>query len=141
MTRALVFLLLLIGAIHIAGILNSWYFTYPWIDIPMHFLGGMWAVFFLFWIFEKKKNDYLFTSPKVLSFLFALGFAALVGILWEFFEFLFDVFISSRGFAYAAQTSSADTMGDLFMDLVGGFFAWSALLNSEKSDYISDDNE
>ena len=44
MGKAVVTILLLIGVAHVAAILNLWYFAYPWIDIPMHFVGGAWAV-------------------------------------------------------------------------------------------------
>ena len=48
-----------------------------------------------------------------------LSFVALVGVFWEFYEFLYDVLISSRGYSGFAQLSAADTIGDLFFDLIG----------------------
>ncbi|KKU15170.1 hypothetical protein A3A20_01215 [Candidatus Wolfebacteria bacterium RIFCSPLOWO2_01_FULL_45_19] len=146
MGKAVVTILLLIGVAHVAAILNLWYFAYPWIDIPMHFVGGAWAVVLLFWIFRTRSviglNHPHGRSPechlgvlgrgdeilsKWLGVILALSFAAFIGVLWEFFEFFFDVFISSKGYMAVAQLGTADTMKDLFFDLLGGLFAWAVI--------------
>lgn len=48
-----------------------------------------------------------------------LGFVALVGIGWEWFEFCFDEFIAVRNSWGLTQLGLADTMADLFFDLLG----------------------
>ena len=50
--------------------------------------------------------------------LWSIGPVSFVAVLWEFHEFLLDYF-----FHTAIQSSVADTMGDLFFGLVGGFIA------------------
>ena len=52
--------------------------------------------------------------------LITLSFVALIGVFWEFFEFFYDIFISSRGYLGFMQLSAADMIGDLFFDLSGG---------------------
>lgn len=122
-------LFLAIGVVHALALWGKWYFFYPWIDIPMHIAGGVLTVVFLFWIFEKRQDEYLFVSPRWLSFLLTLSFVAFVGVLWEFFEFFYDVFISpTRGFFYVAQMGVADTIKDLFFDLLGGLIVWVAIV-------------
>lgn len=64
--------------------------------------------------FGVKLPNYLITLIAILSFV------AFIGVLWEFAEFLFDVFISSGGYAKIVQQDVADTLGDLLLDLLGG---------------------
>ncbi len=104
--------------IHGLAVINSWYWTYKWIDMPMHFLGGFWlGIIFLYFInpsLEIKNHKFLVMMILIVSF------AVFVGVLWEFFEFLSDVFISSKVYLAAAQQGTGDTMSDLFFDLLGG---------------------
>ena len=66
------------------------------------------------------------TSHKLLiEMILIVSFAVFIGVLWEFFEFLFDVFLSSKGYFAAAQQGTGDTMSDLFFDLLGGFVAFN----------------
>lgn len=120
-------LLLFILLLHVLAIVNSWYWVYSWFDMPMHFLGGFWlaTVFFYFKPSLEFQNPKFAKLPNYLiTAIITLGFVALVGVLWEFFEFLCDVFISSRGYLAVSQLGTADTMSDLFFDLVGGSVAF-----------------
>ncbi len=83
----------------------------------MHFLGGFWVAMVFITLnlkFAIKLPNYLITALMVLSFV------ALIGVFWEFYEFLYDVFISSRGYSGFLQLGAADMIGDLFFDLLGG---------------------
>ncbi|OGM89383.1 hypothetical protein A3J77_01170 [Candidatus Wolfebacteria bacterium RBG_13_41_7] len=120
-TISLIFILLA----HIIATFNYWYWTYTWFDIPMHFLGGFWVAMVYFWINAKVEilNSEFSKLPKwLVNLLFILSFIALIGVLWEFYEFIFDFFNGKTGMF---QGSSADTMGDLFFDLVGGTTAFA----------------
>ncbi len=94
----------------------------------MHIGGGiaMGILALAFWnLFVKSvslrtKKKWAAVLPKIF---FVLGFVGLVGIGWEWFEFLFDEILSVRLAWGIAQTSVADTMADLFCDLVGGLSA------------------
>lgn len=114
--------------VHLIALVNLWYYRFFWLDILMHFAGGAWLIMFLFWFFKKQQDDYLLAAPYGISMILALGFVALAGVGWEFFEFLFDVFISSQGYARVAQLGMADTMSDLLFDLLGGLTAWAIII-------------
>jgi hypothetical protein len=113
-------LFIVIFIAHFGAVLNSWYWTFPWYDMPMHFLGGFWvAVVFAylnlkfgFGIFKEKKF--------LLNLILIISFVALIGVFWEFFEFFSDFFQNSMDISKMAQLGTADTMGDLFFDLLGG---------------------
>ncbi len=118
----IVFILLL----HILATINSWYWSIPWIDMPMHFLGGFLVAMVFIWLsqkyFSQFLSNFLLSGNKNLFALIiiTLGFVALIGVFWEFSEFLCDIFISTKGYAWIAQQGVADTMSDLFFDFVGG---------------------
>lgn len=116
-------LLVFIIGLHVFATIYSWYWTYTWFDMPMHFLGGFWlAIVFLYLNPDFKIPNPRFTKlPNYLiTIVITLGFVALIGVFWEFFEFLFDIFVSSKGYLGVAQQGVADTMSDLFFDLLGG---------------------
>jgi hypothetical protein len=113
-------LLVFLAAVHVLSISNSLYWLFPWVDIPLHFLGGLWAAVFFAWL-SLKFNLRFFEGRKFLwNFVLALSFVALIGVLWEFFEFSYDFFSNSMDVSKIAQPGLADTMGDLFFDLLGG---------------------
>lgn len=108
---------------HILATFNYWYWTYLWLDIPMHFLGGFWvamaAVYLIFNYQFPISKEVL--SQNFLTFLIViLSLVALVGIFWEFYEFLNDFFFSSKNYTQIFQQGAADTIGDLFFDFLGG---------------------
>jgi uncharacterized membrane protein YjdF len=92
--------------------------------MPMHFLGGFWVAMALTALNLKLriKNSELFnpSSNYLIIILITLSFVALIGVFWEFFEFFYDMFISSRGSSGFLQLGAADTLSDLFFDLLGG---------------------
>lgn len=118
--------LAVIAVIHGVATLYSWYWIYTWIDIPMHFIGGVWVALLFFWIFQMRNDVYLETIPTWLSAAIVIGFTLLLGVLWEFFEFSYDFFVAQKGFAELAQQGLTDTIGDLAMDFLGGAMCWGA---------------
>lgn len=91
---------------------NLW----PILGPIFHFLGGaLMAILFLNF-FENHAEFYSFKFNWLAVLVLALGFVALAGLLWEFYEFGLDFFFPEL----AAQPSLEDTMTDLFLDLVGG---------------------
>lgn len=120
--RTIIIFLAVILLVHILALINYWYWTYQWLDILMHFLGGFWAAMVVVAIFNFKFQ--IFKELAVQKFLIysiiILAFVSLIGVFLEFAEFLYDVFISSRGYSGFLQLGAADTIGDLFFDLIGG---------------------
>lgn len=110
--KLIIGLLVFISVTHFLALYNYWYWTYQWLDIPMHFLGGFWtalvavALIFNFQFPVSKQS-----IPGFFSFLIIiLSFVALVGVLLEFVEFFYNV----------QQSGVADTLADLFFDILGG---------------------
>src|SRR3989338_8295 len=86
------------------------YWRIWWLDIPMHFFGGMWAGLCGLWLIARRGNP--------ASLLSCLAFALFIGIAWEGFEY-------SEGIAASYHFSYPfDTAKDLVMDLLGATFGW-----------------
>ncbi len=77
-----------------------YFYFEPKIEIFKIRFGGRWA-------------EFLTDAAMVLAFV------ALIGIFWEFFEFISDFFFKSDKLGLF-QAGAADTLSDLFFDLVGG---------------------
>jgi hypothetical protein len=88
-----------------------------WIDIILHFLGGICVAMFALWLVSWKSELKSWSRGKIL--LTTLLAALFVGILWEIYELYFGITFLSDGTRYFA-----DTFKDLTMDLVGGFFGF-----------------
>jgi hypothetical protein len=84
---------------------RSWLFEYPWVDIPLHLLGGL-AIGF--WACAVAAR--LVFSPRG-ALLFSLASFAVLGSLWELFEYIFDI--------AGAGSWIADTFGDLVVGALG----------------------
>jgi hypothetical protein len=106
--------------LHVTAIYQEWYWSLAWIDIVLHVLGGAWVAFVFFYVQSKCAPSLLRTTPFLFSLVLIAGFVMLVGVVWEWFEFGFDVFFAQERAEWRAQLGLVDTMGDLFADLVGG---------------------
>ena len=113
-------LLWLIAILHLFGIYLHWYWTYVNFDIVHHFLGGVWLSAFFFYYFGKRQKLFDVRQSRFATLLFALGVTALAGVIWEFYEFGMDYFFDLKIMPLRHQNSLADTIGDLFFDLLGG---------------------
>ena len=99
-------------------VMTGLYDKFLWLDIPMHFLGGVAvASSFLLTLNYLQKEKYLKIN-RLFLFIFAVSIVSLFAVLWEFYEFLLQLY---TGIVY--QPSIADTMKDLFMGLLGGIAA------------------
>ena len=117
------FLLIFILSFHILALVNFWYWSIDWLDIPMHFLGGLWVALFFFWILKKRfvQVSQVLEGNFLLLGILSLGFVSLIGIGWEFYEFLYDKYLAEESVLF--QAGVADTIADLFFDLIGGLVA------------------
>ncbi len=110
---------------HAFGVYGLYGFWQPY-DMPMHFAGGvaMGILALALWDAAIKNVTFTTNRPWVRRLFFTscvLGFVALVGIGWEWFEFSFDQWvIPTRPDWGLAQMGMADTMSDFFFDLLGG---------------------
>ncbi len=126
-----------IGAVlvvHAFALGFDWYRAIYWFDIPMHYFGGFAIAILAFalwnWIMShieiqsrgKKSNPY---ATLVLQAVFVLGFVMIIGVAWEWYEFLCDQYatIIVREFGFA-QMGISDTMDDLVNDTLGAITAF-----------------
>jgi len=103
----------LMAILYAVALVYGLFFYWWWFDIPMHFLGGFFAGCLVLLIFSKKF--------PVGRDLFLAGFfgALLIGVAWEFFEYL-------TGLAFIAQGNyTFDTIKDYLMDSFGALFAYA----------------
>ncbi len=104
-----------IVSLHYVLFFTRLYWEYRWLDIPMHFMCGAWMAAlgaYIFFVRGPVRAGGAFYEALIL-----LGFAALAGVAWEFHEFIFDTFITDR--RLIMQEGVAETMGDLFFDMLG----------------------
>lgn len=126
--RLLFIFIVIIALLHTLGILYGWYGPDSWFDIPMHLAGGAFVALLFHYLFGVRHPMLAGTHPLSI-FIFAMGFVALIGILWEFYEFLADVFfLQTHSFFSAPPDILSDTLIDLANDLIGGAVATFLLL-------------
>ena len=104
------------------------YITYPWLDIPTHFSGGL-AIAYFFRVAIVNSEELIGRTPVIVQLLLSLSLTALAAVGWEFLEFLSDTYLGSH-----LNLGVRDTLSDLFFGLLGGscIFAiglYSALRN------------
>lgn len=121
MKKLIFFSLVLIIGFHFVTGIKHWYDFIWWLDDLMHLLGGAWVALLFFYLFSKTHPP-LDLSYRFPAFILALGFVALIGVLWEFYEYLADVYILKvHPLTYAPNPNTLpDTMADLVIDLIGG---------------------
>jgi hypothetical protein len=132
----------LVIVIHVFALSFDAYRAVPWFDIPMHFFGGyamaMLGLAVFHWIQERVeirprgsvRGNAL--ARLMLEGVFVVGFALLIGIAWEWYEFLCDQFATALVHKYGyAQMGLSDTMDDFLNDGVGAVVAWNLWRNRE----------
>lgn len=107
----------LVGLIWGVGTWESW-----WIANGLHFIGGAYAFFFVRAVFYYTKSYHKITAaPWAEILLFVIG-ALVLGVLWEWFEFVLDryrVLIAGK----ESLMTYADNIGDLITDTLGAIVA------------------
>lgn len=88
----------------------------------LHFLGGIYAFFFVSSVFDiTKKYHNTATTSIMKAVIFIIG-ALFLGVLWEWYELFFiywkEIFILPKG-----NMVYIDTMSDLALDLFGALLA------------------
>ena len=125
----------LLFCLHLVMVFLGLYKAHPWIDIPMHVLGGVFIAYSFSLAVTYFQAGNILSELNVISrivFLFAL--TSLATVIWEFGEFSLD-----SVFGTLAQASLADTMLDMFLGLVGGAFLIVFLARGQIKDYVTKD--
>lgn len=95
------------------------------IDTLMHLLGGFVMALLGLAIHHAVASKYHTQhSPWWYHYTFVIGFAMLVGVAWEFHEYIFDQTINVWYNLPMSQPSLADTMKDFLMDWLGASLAF-----------------
>lgn len=91
---------------------------YGWlpIDVPMHIWGGVFAGFWA----ELALDAQFAAHSSLKKIIMIIGITALVGVVWECFEWAEDHTIGLWFDLPIAQPNLNDTMSDLVNDLIGG---------------------
>jgi hypothetical protein len=111
-----IILALLIAIFHLYADSNSLYFTYKWLAIPMHVIGG-------FTIALLGVSSHLVYGKKIKRTMFwvlILLFTLLLGSFWEIYEVLKSVI---HGVTYVKNFDLIDTVSDLTNDIIGAVVA------------------
>ena len=117
----------LVLILHAVLLLGGGY-AIPQIDTPMHFLGGFVMAMLGLAIHQAVASKYHTKhSPAWYHYTFVAGFAMLIGVAWEFHEYVFDQTINIWYNLPMSQLSIGDTMKDFLMDWLGASAAFLAL--------------
>jgi predicted membrane protein len=95
---------------HYFAFQHDLYWHYLWLDIPMHFVGGLWAALVSAWFLRYVHSPY--------SLVYVLIGVLIIGIAWEIMEYVIG-FQREQDYAF-------DTSLDLVMDLCGGVLGFLA---------------
>lgn len=91
------------------------YWRYSWLDMPMHFLGGL-CVALGFAILPFFRIN---LQPKYRTILPYLLFVLCVGVVWEVFEY-----VNNISTVRDDDSVIIDTLVDLTLDLLGGWVGY-----------------
>lgn len=91
------------------------YIVFPWIDIPVHFLGGLSMAYSLFLaITSLQEHGMISRLDKIIELVLVFTLVATIAVFWEFSEFSMDQLLGTN-----VQISLQNTMQDLFMGILG----------------------
>ncbi|MFQ5661856.1 MAG: hypothetical protein ACE5F2_01215 [Candidatus Paceibacteria bacterium] len=112
-------LISIIGILHVSATEFYLYWSIPWFDNLMHFLGGLWfgttSIWFFFFSGYAGKFTPQFSTRNILTV--SIASVIVIGVLWEFFEI-------GVGSVTLTETDYAiDTSVDLLMDTLGAVVA------------------
>lgn len=100
---------MVLAVLHFFSLELYLYWRYLWLDIPMHFLGGVTVALG----YLTLRDFFPRWSPRLFSFYKTLAMVVLVAIVWEVFE----VFI---GVIFEEDRYVIDTSADLLLGSLGG---------------------
>lgn len=121
MAKTIILSLTVILVFHFLAGSLSWYDRISWLDIVMHVVGGAWVALLAAHLIAVRKIISP-SQPFLERYILILGAVALVGVFWEFYEYLADVFLLKvHPFNFAPDPKLLpDTLSDLVNDFIGG---------------------
>jgi len=122
-------LLLFLGSIIVlCSYLLDYYFgpgsLIKWrIDNVLHVLGGIYAFFFVRSLYYLTEKCHKTTTAFLFEIIIFAGGALILGVLWEWYEFVFIYKYGTLAMSKISVTTYMDTIYDLMFDLVGALLA------------------
>jgi hypothetical protein len=112
----------------------SAYLVLPWLDIPMHYLGGFSMAYALFLGLAFLQDGAMISRlDKGMELILVFTLVATIAVFWEFGEFSIDQVLGTN-----VQLSLQNTMQDLFMGLLGaGSLIGYKILKRPKQVFVS----
>ncbi len=118
--------ILLVIVVHIIFLVLGTYSRIGDIDILMHFAGGFVIGMLAIAIHHKMVEHHRTPSiPAWYHFTFVVGLVMLIGVAWEFHEYVLDNTAAIWWNWDRSQLSLGDTMLDLVMDFIGATAAFT----------------
>ena len=107
-------LLVFLAYLFLARVMHAFQ-TWPFLDIPTHFSGGLAIAFLISRCFQTLPREPARTSRTALLELLLIGSLTItIAVFWEFAEFTVDQLLGTN-----LQVSLANTMQDLAMGILG----------------------
>lgn len=105
------------------GFIYDFWFRFWWFDIPLHFSGGLWSFVAVSYTLRKFNIVIEGSRKELVSFILLISSIALIGVVWEFAELIFDRYVFRTGFTFLPGVFE-DTLLDLLMDILGGIIGF-----------------
>lgn len=105
----LAYSIVFLAVVNFIAIRGDMYYLFWYFDMPMHFLGGLSAMYLICYVFYTKVQLY----TKLPIFYLLLG-VLVIGLGWEVFEYIFLNLYAGQPFSFS------DSLSDIFFDLAGG---------------------
>ncbi len=118
-------LLLFLGAVIVVlANLAAYYFgpaswTGWWVASIFHFLGGVYAFFFVRSLYRLTEKRHKTTTVFLFKIIIFAGGALVLGVIWEWYEFIFIYNYGALARSQLTITTYSDTITDLMFDLLG----------------------
>jgi hypothetical protein len=114
-------LFVFVAAYNTIALKYSLFYELPWLDMPLHFLGGFVLGLGALWVYFYSgfytKILYVHRTAGYVVSLAVISALALGG-LWEVYEYGIDIANDA-----AATYDMFDTLSDFFFDVLGSLFA------------------
>ena len=118
---------LFIMVFHYLSLKYSWYWTFKWLDIPIHIVGGFWVSLTALWVSLKIRHIDNINGYKKKALLVMLVSVLVVAIFWEIFELIFKI-TSLHSINYWQ-----DSLGDISNSFIGGVIAFLYFIKNKKA--------